>query len=143
MMWLETLSVSCKPPIMKDQLLGAILHLTIVVNNRNPPLGFKRGQAVEPEDFDSRLTVLNWMVEKYPDSLLHRLYTNINPIATRWIFNQLLDGKRTYLNAMEECCQRARDYGHEPTLLECITSSMLIDDVFKVLDSPFTATMKE
>jgi hypothetical protein len=122
---------------MKAEILGALLHLTIVVNNRNPPLGYKRGQAVGPDDFASRRTVLHWLVEKYPNSLLHRLLKNINPIATCRIFNQLLDGRSTYSEALEECCQLARDSGHDVTDVECITTSILIDEAFRVLDSPF------
>jgi hypothetical protein len=122
---------------MQAELLGAILHLRIVVNNRNPPLGYKKGQAVGQDDFASRQTILHWLVEKYPDSLLHRLLKNINPIATRRVFNHLLDGRSTKSEALEEFCQQARDSGHKVTELECITTSMLIDEAFWVVDSPF------
>jgi hypothetical protein len=122
---------------MGKELLGAILHITVVMNNRRPPLGFKRGQAVGPEDFSARRTILYWLVEKFPNSMLTRLLSDINPIAGRRIFNQFLDGKRDHGDALEECYQRCRMSGHETTALEWCMTSMLLDDAVSVLNSPY------
>jgi hypothetical protein len=126
-------------PEMPPEVLGAILHLTLITNNRNPPLGYKRGQAVGPEDFSARRTVLLWLVEKFPNSMLIRLLTaDIDQrIAGHRIFNQFLDGKMNYVDTLEECNQRCKASGHETTPLEWTMTSKLLHEASFVLNSPY------
>jgi hypothetical protein len=122
-----------------QELLDALFRLKVVAKYRIPPLGFKAGQAVGPEDKAAQLTVLHWLVEKYPDSLLPSLMMEKDPTATHRVFNAFLDGRRHFENTLEELCMQARDLGHEATLSELMTTTQLLDEAFFVLNSTLTA----
>jgi hypothetical protein len=120
-----------------EELIEAARHLRDVVRTRDPPLGYIRGQAVGPQDRAARLIILNWLAEKFEDSLLTRLLREINPIATRRIFNNFLDGRMEFDDTILECVQRANDSGHEATALECCTTIQLLDEALIMVNSPF------
>jgi hypothetical protein len=118
--------------VTEEEFLAAASHLRDVVRLREPQLGFKQGQARGPEDREARLTVLQGLVDKFDRSLLHRLLKDVNPIATRRIFNELLDGKRTYAEAMDEATQRSLDSGRKPEAIEWMEMSLLFDEALMI-----------
>jgi hypothetical protein len=123
---------------MNEQLfVFAAQHLRDVVGTRqDPPLGFKPRQAVGLKDRLARVIVLQWLVEKFDGSLLTRLLNHINPIATRRLFNEFLDGKRTPENTLAVCVQMALASGHDPTALEWTMTSLLLDEAWQIQNSP-------
>ena len=122
------------------ELLDALFRLKVVAKYRTPPLGFKAGQAVGPEDKAARLTVLHWLVEKYPDSLLPSLVMEKDPTSTHRVFNAFLDGTRDFEKTLEELSMQARDLGHEATLSELMTTTQLLDKALFVLNSTFESS---
>jgi hypothetical protein len=124
-------------PIINGKLfVFAAEHLRDVVRTRDPPLGFKRGQAVSLKDLIARRIVLLWLTVKFDASLLTRLLNDINPIATRRLFNQFLDGERTPENTLAVCVEMSMASGHDPTALEWTTTSMLLDEAWEIQNSP-------
>ena len=125
--------------ITGEELLKALFRLRVVAKNRIPPLGFKRGQAVGPEDKDARLTLLHWLTVVVPGSLLHRLLKSVNPaalISVHRIFNSFLDDRINFEDTMEEFYQLAwTESGHEATALEWCTMSILLDDALFMQNS--------
>ena len=120
------------PKVTEEEFFAAASHLRDVVRLREPQLGFKKGQARGPEDLKARLTVLQGLADKFDRSLIHRLLKDINPIATRRIFNQLLDGQRTYAEAMNEATQRCMDFGRKPDAIEFAQMSQLFDEALMI-----------
>jgi hypothetical protein len=121
-------------PIITDELVEAIYQLR-EAKTRDPPLGFKRGQAVGPRDKAARGILLDWLADKFPDSLLHWL-SCFNPVGTLRVFNEFLDERSNYEDTMEECYQRAKNSGHAATALEWCSMSMLLDEALFILNSP-------
>jgi hypothetical protein len=122
----------------KKLFIFAAQHLRDVVRTRDPPLGFKRGQAVDLKDTMARLIVLQWLTRKFEGSLLTCLLNDINPIATRRLFNEFLDGEKTPENTLALCVQIAMASGHDTTASEWTMTSMLLDEAWEIQNSPST-----
>lgn len=144
--WLqhEVLSFTRKKSIlqvMSTKITGELFalaasHIRDVVMVRDPPpLGFKRGQAVGLVDNIAQLVVFQGLVEKFEDSLLNRLQRDINPIATRRVFCQFMDGQRTPEHTLAVCVEIAKASGHEATGLECCTTYLLLDEARMIQNS--------
>ena len=121
--------------ISGQELIDALFQLKVIARYRTPPLGFKEGEAVGPEDKAAQLVILRWLVERYPDSLLHILMMEKDPTETRRVFNQFLDGRRNLEDTREEFCMQARDLGHEATQAEILCTMQLLDEALHVLNS--------
>jgi hypothetical protein len=122
--------------ISGEELLDALFRLRVVARNRIPPIGFERGQAVGPEDKAAQLIILQWLLEKYPDSVLPSLMEEKDPTATIRVFNQFIDGISNFEETLEEFCMQARDLGHEPTVSEYFITVQLLDEALSILNSP-------
>jgi hypothetical protein len=119
-------------PIINEKLfVFAAEHLRDVVRTRDPPLGFKSGEAVGLKDLIARGIVLVWLMGKFDVSLLACL-VNINPIDSHRLFNQFMDGKRTAENTLGVCVEMSMACGHDPTALEWTTTSMLLDEAWEI-----------
>ena len=121
--------------ITGEELIDALFQLKVIARYRPPRLGFKKGQAVGPQDKAAQLIILRWLMEKYPDSLLPSLMMEKDPTATRRVFNEFLDGRRNFESTLEEFCMQAREMGHEATQAEILKTSQLLDKALFVLNS--------
>lgn len=120
------------------ELLFAIHHVREILGKRDPPLGFKRGQAVGPKDYAARLVILNAVRKDYKEGLLNHLM-DIDPIETRRFFNEILDGRRTFDDTVvAESVRRVQASGHNPTVHERSQTAEQFEAAMKMHDLDFT-----
>jgi hypothetical protein len=80
-------------------------------------VGYKKGQAVWPEDTAARLVIFNFVLKMYNKGLLNRLI-DVDPFATHRLFNDFMDDRLTYDFTVDECIRRAEASGPYPTAEE-------------------------
>jgi hypothetical protein len=138
------LAGNMSPIITEELFLAAVSHLRNVVQTRDPPIGYSRGQAVGPIDFTARFIVLEWLADKFKDSLMTRLLRTINPTAAHHIYNGFLDGKWGLFETMIQCTMHTTASGHELTELDWRTMAQLLNEaVSLVQNSPIKVQSSE
>jgi hypothetical protein len=135
------LARNMSPIITEELFLVAVSHLRDLVQTR---IGYSRGQAVGPIDFTARFIVLEWLADKFKDSLMTRLLRTINPTAAHRIFNGFMDGKLGLFETMIQCTMHMTASGHELTELDWRTMAQLLNEaVSLVQNSPIKVQSSE
>jgi hypothetical protein len=122
--------------IFPAEFLDAVCHLR-EMTSRVPLFGFKIGEAVAPEDTAARLVILNFVLNVYKEGLLNRLM-EVDPFATRRLFNDFMDDRRTFDFTVDECIRRAEASGPYPTKEEWISTGKQLVEAWQLqyIDPP-------